>query len=122
LLTLIIAITAFPNTYNNTNSRGLQSSVWTSLTNNLYDPSRPSIRISNPSATPAKNKQQQSNPPVSPFSASSTMAEFVRAQIFGTTFEITSRYSDLQPVGMGAFGLVWLVLPLVPLLQRCPRR
>jgi p38 MAP kinase len=34
------------------------------------------------------------------------MAEFVRAQIFGTTFEITSRYSDLQPVGMGAFGLV----------------
>jgi p38 MAP kinase len=38
------------------------------------------------------------------------MAEFVRAQIFGTTFEITSRYSDLQPVGMGAFGLVWYVL------------
>ncbi|KNG46772.1 mitogen-activated protein kinase HOG1 [Stemphylium lycopersici] len=34
------------------------------------------------------------------------MAEFVRAQIFGTTFEITSRYTDLQPVGMGAFGLV----------------
>ncbi|KAJ5147207.1 hypothetical protein N7526_000559 [Penicillium atrosanguineum] len=34
------------------------------------------------------------------------MAEFVRSQIFGTTFEITSRYSDLQPVGMGAFGLV----------------
>ena len=44
------------------------------------------------------------------------MAEFVRAQIFGTTFEITSRYSDLQPVGMGAFGLVWYVLhlPLPP--------
>ncbi|EEQ34243.1 mitogen-activated protein kinase HOG1 [Microsporum canis CBS 113480] len=34
------------------------------------------------------------------------MAEFVRAQIFGTTFEITTRYTDLQPVGMGAFGLV----------------
>lgn len=34
------------------------------------------------------------------------MANFIRAQIFGTTFEITSRYSDLQPVGMGAFGLV----------------
>ncbi|KAJ5561623.1 hypothetical protein N7461_000384 [Penicillium sp. DV-2018c] len=34
------------------------------------------------------------------------MAEFVRAQIFGTTFEITSRYTELQPVGMGAFGLV----------------
>jgi p38 MAP kinase len=37
------------------------------------------------------------------------MAEFVRAQIFGTTFEITSRYTELQPVGMGAFGLVWYV-------------
>ncbi|EEH06242.1 mitogen-activated protein kinase [Histoplasma capsulatum G186AR] len=36
------------------------------------------------------------------------MAEFVRAQIFGTTFEITNRYTDLQPVGMGAFGLVCL--------------
>ena len=36
--------------------------------------------------------------------------EFIRAQIFGTTFEITSRYTDLQPVGMGAFGLVWYVL------------
>lgn len=60
------------------------------------------------------------------------MAEFVRATIFGTTFEITSRYAfaqiflkrrsmdrfengnwsffrytELQPVGMGAFGLVW---------------
>jgi p38 MAP kinase len=35
------------------------------------------------------------------------MAEFIRAQIFGTTFEITSRYTELQPVGMGAFGLVW---------------
>lgn len=40
------------------------------------------------------------------------MAEFVRAQIFGTTFEITSRYTDLQPVGMGAFGLVWYVTQL----------
>jgi p38 MAP kinase len=56
------------------------------------------------------------------------MAEFVRAQIFGTTFEITSRYTDLQPVGMGAFGLVWYgdVLPPAnaPLvdnvLTRCP--
>ncbi|KAK8096325.1 mitogen-activated protein kinase HOG1 [Apiospora kogelbergensis] len=34
------------------------------------------------------------------------MAEFIRVQIFGTTFEITVRYLDLQPVGMGAFGLV----------------
>lgn len=32
--------------------------------------------------------------------------EFVRTQIFGTVFEITNRYSDLNPVGMGAFGLV----------------
>lgn len=35
------------------------------------------------------------------------MADFVRLHIFGTTFEITTRYADLQPVGMGAFGLVW---------------
>ncbi|KZZ88433.1 mitogen-activated protein kinase HOG1 [Ascosphaera apis ARSEF 7405] len=34
------------------------------------------------------------------------MADFVRTQIFGTNFEITTRYADLQPVGMGAFGLV----------------
>ncbi|ODV85171.1 hypothetical protein CANARDRAFT_199343 [[Candida] arabinofermentans NRRL YB-2248] len=32
--------------------------------------------------------------------------EFTRTQIFGTVFETTSRYSDLNPVGMGAFGLV----------------
>lgn len=31
---------------------------------------------------------------------------FVRFQIFGTVFEITRRYTDLKPVGMGAFGLV----------------
>ncbi|KAJ5277491.1 Mitogen-activated protein kinase hog1 [Penicillium chrysogenum] len=34
------------------------------------------------------------------------MADFTRFQIFGTTFEITSRYMNLQPVGTGAFGLV----------------
>lgn len=34
------------------------------------------------------------------------MADFIRTQIFGTCFEITSRYVDLNPVGMGAFGLV----------------
>ncbi|KAM9874693.1 Mitogen-activated protein kinase HOG1 [Verticillium dahliae] len=34
------------------------------------------------------------------------MAELIRAQIFGTEFEVTSRYWDLQAVGMGAFGLV----------------
>ncbi|KAG7753533.1 hypothetical protein KL911_002926 [Ogataea haglerorum] len=32
--------------------------------------------------------------------------EFTRTQIFGTVFETTSRYTDLNPVGMGAFGLV----------------
>ncbi|CAR25149.1 mitogen-activated protein kinase HOG1 [Lachancea thermotolerans CBS 6340] len=32
--------------------------------------------------------------------------EFIRTQIFGTVFEITNRYTDLNPVGMGAFGLV----------------
>lgn len=31
---------------------------------------------------------------------------FVRLNIFGTSFEVTTRYVDLQPVGMGAFGLV----------------
>ncbi|KAJ7097028.1 kinase-like domain-containing protein [Mycena belliarum] len=31
---------------------------------------------------------------------------FVKLNIFGTSFEITTRYVDLQPVGMGAFGLV----------------
>ncbi|KAJ5244828.1 Mitogen-activated protein kinase hog1 [Penicillium chrysogenum] len=34
------------------------------------------------------------------------MADFTRFQIFGTAFEITSRYMNLQPVGTGAFGLV----------------
>ncbi|GME98064.1 unnamed protein product [Ambrosiozyma monospora] len=32
--------------------------------------------------------------------------EFIRTQIFGTVFETTTRYTDLNPVGMGAFGLV----------------
>ncbi|GBL52302.1 MAPK protein hog1 [Candidozyma auris] len=36
----------------------------------------------------------------------SASGEFTRTQIFGTVFEITSRYTDLNPVGMGAFGLV----------------
>ena len=34
------------------------------------------------------------------------MAEFCKLSIFGTVFEVTTRYVDLQPVGMGAFGLV----------------
>ncbi|RIB17387.1 kinase-like domain-containing protein [Gigaspora rosea] len=34
------------------------------------------------------------------------MADFVKLSIFGTVFEVTTRYVDLQTVGMGAFGLV----------------
>ncbi|KAJ2808692.1 MAPK protein hog1 [Coemansia furcata] len=34
------------------------------------------------------------------------MADFIRQNVFGTVFEVTTRYTDLQPVGMGAFGLV----------------
>ncbi|KAH9450571.1 hypothetical protein Pst134EB_018101 [Puccinia striiformis f. sp. tritici] len=34
------------------------------------------------------------------------MADFAKLSIFGTVFEVTTRYTDLQPVGMGAFGLV----------------
>ncbi|KAJ3043469.1 MAPK protein hog1, partial [Rhizophlyctis rosea] len=33
-------------------------------------------------------------------------ADFQRYSVFGTIFEVTQRYTDLQPVGMGAFGLV----------------
>uniref|UniRef100_A0A0L0NWU4 Mitogen-activated protein kinase n=1 Tax=Candidozyma auris TaxID=498019 RepID=A0A0L0NWU4_CANAR len=40
----------------------------------------------------------------------SALGEFTRTQIFGTVFEITSRYTDLNPVGMGAFGLVCLAV------------
>lgn len=35
-----------------------------------------------------------------------TANTFVKLTIFGTVFEVTKRYVDLQPVGMGAFGLV----------------
>ncbi|KAI8594761.1 hypothetical protein EDD21DRAFT_449148, partial [Dissophora ornata] len=41
------------------------------------------------------------------------MAEFAKLSIFGTVFEVTTRYVDLQPVGMGAFGLVWCVYFLI---------
>ncbi|KAI8809100.1 hypothetical protein BJ742DRAFT_806292 [Cladochytrium replicatum] len=34
------------------------------------------------------------------------MTEFAKWSVFGTVFEITTRYTDLEPVGMGAFGLV----------------
>lgn len=50
-------------------------------------------------------------PPVLPLLLSriplcAQMAEFCKLSIFGTVFEVTTRYVDLQPVGMGAFGLV----------------
>lgn len=32
--------------------------------------------------------------------------DFVRFQIFGTVFQVTKRYVNLAPIGMGAFGLV----------------
>lgn len=32
--------------------------------------------------------------------------EFTRTEIFGTVFETTPRYTQLTPIGMGAFGLV----------------
>lgn len=34
------------------------------------------------------------------------MTDFIHVEVFGSSFEITSRYTDLNPVGMGAFGLV----------------
>ncbi|BCR87758.1 MAPK protein hog1 [Aspergillus chevalieri] len=34
------------------------------------------------------------------------MAEFVRAEVLGTTYEITQRYRDLQPRGFGASGVI----------------
>lgn len=34
------------------------------------------------------------------------MVDFTKLSIFGTVFEVTTRYENLQPVGMGAFGLV----------------
>ncbi|KAI9324185.1 mitogen-activated protein kinase HOG1 [Zopfochytrium polystomum] len=39
-------------------------------------------------------------------SSSAASAHFTNYSVFGTFFEVTSRYVDLQPVGMGAFGLV----------------
>ncbi|KAL5003639.1 mitogen-activated protein kinase mpkC [Aspergillus recurvatus] len=41
------------------------------------------------------------------------MAEFVRSEILGTTFEITSRYANLQPVGLGTAGVVCSAYDLI---------
>ncbi|POW11912.1 hypothetical protein PSTT_04912 [Puccinia striiformis] len=43
---------------------------------------------------------------ISPGGPGFVMADFAKLSIFGTVFEVTTRYTDLQPVGMGAFGLV----------------
>lgn len=32
--------------------------------------------------------------------------EYVKLSVFGTVFEVKPHYTDLQPIGMGAFGLV----------------
>lgn len=37
------------------------------------------------------------------------MAEFVRAQIFGTTFEITSRYATLELNGREDHPVDWAI-------------
>lgn len=44
------------------------------------------------------------NTPVA--TATATTISFQQYSVFGTIFEVTSRYTNLQPVGMGAFGLV----------------
>ncbi|KAL4808758.1 kinase-like domain-containing protein [Aspergillus unguis] len=41
------------------------------------------------------------------------MAEFVRSEILGTTFETTSRYANLQPVGLGTAGIVCSAYDLI---------
>ncbi|EOR02032.1 Mitogen-activated protein kinase HOG1 [Wallemia ichthyophaga EXF-994] len=33
-------------------------------------------------------------------------SSFVKLSVFGNIFQVTTRYTDLQPVGMGAFGLL----------------
>ncbi|KAL2812383.1 kinase-like domain-containing protein [Aspergillus granulosus] len=41
------------------------------------------------------------------------MAEFIRSEILGTTFETTSRYANLQPVGLGSAGIVCSAYDLI---------
>ncbi|KAL4877474.1 mitogen-activated protein kinase mpkC [Aspergillus karnatakaensis] len=41
------------------------------------------------------------------------MAEFIRSEILGTTFETTSRYANLQPVGLGTAGIVCSAYDLI---------
>lgn len=41
------------------------------------------------------------------------MANFVTKEIVGTTLEVTERYSDLEPQGIGASGVIWYGLVIV---------
>ncbi|KAL4775778.1 mitogen-activated protein kinase mpkC [Aspergillus nidulans var. acristatus] len=41
------------------------------------------------------------------------MAEFIRSEILGTTFETTNRYANLQPVGLGTAGVVCSAYDLI---------
>lgn len=38
------------------------------------------------------------------------MARFVTHEIMGTTLETTNRYSNLEPRGLGASGVIWYIL------------
>ena len=42
------------------------------------------------------------------------MVSFVNTKVMGAAFEVTDRYSDLQPRGMGSSGLIWFVWSLWP--------
>ncbi|KAF9152476.1 MAPK protein hog1 [Linnemannia schmuckeri] len=65
-----------------------------------------SLPFSPPSATTAVKLMRQGISTPASGSTSFIMAQFAKLSIFGTVFEVTTRYVDLQPVGMGAFGLV----------------
>ncbi|KAL4920882.1 mitogen-activated protein kinase mpkC [Aspergillus aurantiobrunneus] len=41
------------------------------------------------------------------------MAEFVRSEILGTAFETTTRYANLQPIGLGTAGIVCSAYDLI---------
>lgn len=39
------------------------------------------------------------------------MTSFVKHEIMGTALDITDRYTDLQPQGVGASGIIWYISP-----------
>ena len=54
----------------------------------------------------------RTNPSVYRFpklASSHTSTTLIADVVLHQVFEVTTRYVDLQPVGMGAFGLVWSV-------------